>query len=83
MTDETRASLETPQDAGKGPRGVHRRWMLAIDLTSREEEHWRKEAKGVVEAYRDERDYRPNERKGASRFNILWCHQFTESEIET
>lgn len=72
--NETAASLDTPKDAGEGPSGVHRRWMLALDLASREEEDWRKAGQSVVDTYRDEQEYKPNQRKGTSRFNILWSN---------
>jgi hypothetical protein len=74
MDDNRAQSLETPQDAGKGAAGVVSRWLLELELASKEEEGWRKAAKETVERYRDEERRQRQDRKGKSRFNILWSN---------
>lgn len=48
-------TLEVPEDAGKGPAGVYSRWLMELDLSSKEEECWRGRAKDVQQLYRDEK----------------------------
>lgn len=71
------AEFETEKDAGSGDAGLVKLWLAAIDLASKEEEEWRKEAEGVVKTYRngDARHFGSVERQ--HNFNILY------SNIET
>lgn len=71
------AEFETEKDAGSGDAGLVKLWLAAIDLASKEEEDWRKEAEGVVKTYRngDARDLGSTKRQ--HNFNILY------SNIET
>jgi hypothetical protein len=79
MTNETvsTAEFETEKDAGSGDAGLVRLWLSAIDLASREEESWRKEAETTVKTFRngDSRHNGAIERE--QEFNILY------SNIET
>lgn len=68
------ASLETPKDAGAGPAGVVKRWLLELDIADKTEEDWRKAAREAIDRYRDESKNKRNVRKGRSRFNILWAN---------
>jgi hypothetical protein len=66
--DETESgTLETTADAGKGKSGIVRRWLMAIDLASKEEREWRKSAGKVYDRYRQGDEER-------SEFNILWSN---------
>ncbi|MFP3945183.1 MAG: hypothetical protein ACLFWF_14900, partial [Alphaproteobacteria bacterium] len=47
-------SLDTPQDAGPGERGVVTRWLKELELASAHEEHWREAAEDACRRYRDE-----------------------------
>jgi len=66
------ASLETAEDAGKGPSGVVTRWLTELELSSKTEKGWRKLAEQVIERARDDKaasqssDTSPN-----YRYNIL------------
>lgn len=79
MEDTSAATLERPEDAGPPPRGVVSRWLMELRLASKEEEEWRKEAKRVVDLFRNEKD----DGKGtvrnstATNFNILWSNTLT------
>ncbi len=64
-------TLETAKDAGPGPSGVVKRWMLELELADKEEEKWRKAGDDVIARYRDEK-----KRSGAS-FNILYSNTAT------
>lgn len=68
-------SLETREDAGQGEEGLVKLWLDAIDLSSKEEENWRKAATDVVQIYRDDKYTGDVRRK--EQFNILY------SNIET
>lgn len=46
------ATFDTRKDAGPGPAGPVKLWLAALDLSSRDEEKWRKAATSVVEKYR-------------------------------
>ncbi len=86
MTDVTEAqggALETVKDAGPGPEGVYKRWMLELDLADKEEKYWRTRAKDVSDRYRDERadgqaggtySLSNGRYSGSSRFNILYSN---------
>lgn len=68
------AEFETEKDAGSGDAGLVKLWLAAIDLASKEEEEWRKEAEGVVKTYRngDARHFGSVERQ--HNFNILYSN---------
>lgn len=69
------ATLERPSDAGPPPEGIVRRWLMEIKLADREEENWRKEAKRVVEIYRNEKDEGGIIAQAKrNSFNILWAN---------
>ena len=85
MTDATEGqtgALEEPKDAGKGPQGIVKRWTMELDLASKTEEYWRRQASDVNARYRDEKV----EGKGGSysvdgaryssgnRYNILYSN---------
>lgn len=75
MTEaQTAATLEKPEDAGKGASGVVSRWVLELELADKAEKDWRKAAKDTVDRYRDESNAKRNVRKGRSQFNILWAN---------
>ena len=67
-------TLERPEDAGKGPKGVVNRWMLELHLADKEEEDWRTQARDTIARYRDERERHRIRRQGQSSFNILWSN---------
>jgi hypothetical protein len=73
--------LETPKDAGKGPQGVVKRWLMELDLSTKSEEYWRKQAKDANARYRDEKaegggTYTVNSNRYSSgnRYNILYSN---------
>lgn len=78
MTDDATAqagSLETPEDAGKGPSGVVARWLLELELADKEEKNWREAAEDASRRFRDEN--KANDGKPYSsdiRFNILYSN---------
>lgn len=85
MADGTTAqtgTLEDAEDAGKGPAGVVKRWTMELDLSTKSEEYWRKQAKDVNARYRDEKDTSggasysiDNSRySSGSRYNILYSN---------
>jgi len=75
-------ALETVEDAGQGPSGVYKRWMLEIELSSKTEANWRKAAKDVNARYRDEKQdlsggnhsIQGSRYSGSNRFNILYSN---------
>tara|TARA_R110000824_G_scaffold137452_2_gene301566 strand:- start:2951 stop:5278 length:2328 start_codon:yes stop_codon:yes gene_type:complete len=85
MADGTTAqtgALEEPKDAGAGPAGVAKRWMMELNLSSKLEKSWRKQARDVNARYRDEKDsaggasYLIDENRYSSgcRYNILYSN---------
>lgn len=79
MADETAnvAEFETEKDAGSGDAGLVKLWLSAIDLSSREEESWRKEAETTVKTFRNGDSSRNGAIERQQEFNILY------SNIET
>lgn len=73
-------ALETPEDAGEGPQGVVSRWLMEIDLSSKDEKFWRGRVQDVNARYRDEADNQKTNtatigRYGTGdRFNILYSN---------
>jgi hypothetical protein len=85
MADEAEGqtgALEEPKDAGKGPQGVVKRWMMELDLSSKSEEYWRKQARDVNCRYRDEKSESmggsyavdSNRYSSGNRYNILYSN---------
>ena len=86
MTDtaETQAgALEEISDAGEGPAGVVKRWMMELELADKTEKNWRKAAKDVNARYRDEKvdtsssSYNSiggDRYSSSNRFNILYSN---------
>lgn len=68
METPASASLEKPEDAGKGGEGIVRRWLMEMELADKREVNWRKRAEKVLIRYGDETERRNN------RFNILWAN---------
>jgi len=70
--------LDAPEDAGEGPEGVVRRWMMELDLSSTDEKFWRERAGDVNARYRDERNEKQSNTGGryqtGDRFNILYSN---------
>lgn len=58
-------TLEEPKDLGVKPSDVVRRWILEIDLASKEEKNWRESVIKIYDRYRSEKQKK-------SSFNILW-----------
>lgn len=76
MTDQS-GQVETQADMGKGEEGLHAYWMAQEAIAEKEESAWVKQARKIVQRYRDERpqsDATQTLRKDASRFNILWSN---------
>jgi hypothetical protein len=81
VADAQSGALETPKDAGKGPQGVVKRWLMELDLSTKSEEYWRKQAKDANARYRDEKaegggTYTVNSNRYSSgnRYNILYSN---------
>jgi hypothetical protein len=72
--------LETPDDAGEGPAGVVSRWMMELDLASKDEKFWRDRAADVNARYRDEKNESQSNTstigryQSGDRFNILYSN---------
>ena len=71
--------LEEPDDAGPGPEGVVARWLMELDLASKEERWWREQASDTISRYRDERDsskvnQAAGRYAGGFRFNVLYSN---------
>ncbi len=75
-TQADSGTLETPKDAGEGQAGVVKRWLMALDLSGKQEKDWRASAKKVVERYRQEgEENNPfNKERTDQQFNILWSN---------
>ncbi len=82
VSDAQAGALEEPKDAGKGPQGIVKRWMMELDLSSKSEKYWRDQAKDVNARYRDEKadgvgaSYSANSNRYSSgnRYNILYSN---------
>ena len=82
VSDAQAGALEEPKDAGKGPQGIVKRWMMELDLSSKSEKYWRDQAKDVHARYRDEKadgvgaSYSANSNRYSSgnRYNILYSN---------
>lgn len=69
--EDVSGSLETASDAGKGKEGVVHRWMMELDLASKQEKDWRQNAEDVIQRFRA--DEKEDEHK-PDQFNILWSN---------
>lgn len=76
MADETvsTSEFETPKDAGDGDAGLVKLWLAAIDLASREEESWRKEAEETVKVFRNGDSRKNGSVEREQTFNILYSN---------
>lgn len=72
-TTESGGVFDTRKDAGEGEAGLVKLWLEALDLSSRNEEDWRKSAQACIDTYRDSKH---NERKEKA-FNILYSNTET------
>lgn len=63
-------TLEKPEDAGPGERGIVKRWLLELKLADKRETKWRDKANKTLKRYRQQ------EFKKHS-FNILWSNTET------
>jgi len=73
LDTETTGALERPEDAGENPAGIVKRWMMELDLATKQEKPWRKHARAAIERYRDE------EKREDAQFNILFSNVQTLS----
>jgi hypothetical protein len=73
-------ALETPEDAGEGPEGEVARWVMELDLATKDEKFWRERAQDVNSRYRDEKNAQKGNTtstgryKSGDRFNILYSN---------
>lgn len=74
MNEDSAATLERPEDAGKGNAGTVKRWLMALKLADKAEEKWRKTGQQTVDRFRQEGDDYDAFKKGQSKFNILWSN---------
>tara|TARA_R110000803_G_scaffold671_3_gene2366 strand:- start:2519 stop:5023 length:2505 start_codon:yes stop_codon:yes gene_type:complete len=82
VSDAQAGALEEPKDAGKGPQGIVKRWMMELDLSSKSEKNWRDQAKDVHARYRDEKadgvgasySASSNRYSTGNRYNILYSN---------
>lgn len=74
--DAQSGALENPEDAGLGPAGVVKRWLMELELADKTEEYWRTQAKDTAARYRDEKDTvrDPGRYSKSNRFNILYSN---------
>jgi hypothetical protein len=59
--------FDTPEQIGKQPDDVVRRWLLELDLYKRNTSKWRKDAERIQDIYR-------GKNRQANSFNILWAN---------
>lgn len=76
MSDTTvsTAEFETEKDAGTGDAGLVKLWIAAIDLASRQEESWRKEAEQTVKIFRNGDSRYNGSVERSQEFNILFSN---------
>lgn len=71
MSDSPNAnSLERPEDLGKSPEAVARRWKLELKLADKREADWRKKASDIYKQYTPANP-------AANSFNVLWTNTET------
>lgn len=71
VSQQTATSLETRDDAGKGPDGVVTYWLTQIAISEKQDKDFTDKGRKIIRRYRDQR------KKGESsvkRFNILWAN---------
>lgn len=71
MSDEQQ--LKVPADAGKGPQGEVRRWLIELAYADKVEKEWREQGRKVVERYRGE-GKNADRQSSSETFNILWSN---------
>jgi hypothetical protein len=70
MADPNANSLETPQDLGKTPAAIAKRWKLELKLADKREAKWRQKGKTIYDLYTPDAPT-------ANSFNILWTNTET------
>lgn len=73
MADSTVTTerITSRADLDSGDAGIYEYWMGQDRIAEKEEEKWRKRARGIVRRYRDERAVNST---ATHRFNILWSN---------
>ncbi len=59
--------FEKPSDAGRGQKGIVKRWIAGINLSIKEEENWRKEAQEAIKVFRGKKN-------SQNHYNIYWSN---------
>lgn len=70
QTDAGDVVLTTADDIEGTPQGIVRRWVAELNLSSKDEDDWRKEAEKIHEQY-------DAKKTTANSFNILWSNTET------
>jgi hypothetical protein len=71
VSNNQTGTIETRKDLGSEPDATYAYWMGQEKIAEREERKWIKQARKIVQRYRDER---PEADKQTNRFNILWSN---------
>jgi hypothetical protein len=71
VSESQSGTIETRKDLGTGTDATYAYWMGQEKIAEREERKWVKQARRIVQRYRDER---PEANKDTNRFNILWSN---------
>src|SRR5689334_18283291 len=77
IDNEQSGSLETAKDAGQGPGGVVKRWLVELALADKEEKEWRKQAEQTINIARQAEKVDSQGVKKKNTFNILWANTET------
>jgi hypothetical protein len=64
-------TIEERKDLGTGDEALYAYWMGQEKIAEKEEGKWVKQARKIVQRYRDER---PEATKNNNQFNILWSN---------
>jgi len=64
-------TIEQRKDLGSGDAALYAYWMGQEKIAEKEERKWVKQARKIVQRYRDER---PEATKNTNQFNILWSN---------
>jgi hypothetical protein len=64
-------TIEERKDLGTGDEALYAYWMGQEKIAEKEERKWTKQARKIVQRYRDER---PEATKNNNQFNILWSN---------
>jgi hypothetical protein len=71
ISEAQSGTIETRKDLGQEPDATYQYWMGQEKIAEREERKWQKQARRIVQRYRDERS---DAQKDTNRFNILWSN---------